>query len=114
MGWGLITCLSVCGCALEQFTGNRKELAFIHRIYINDVTDRLKGEMIHLSFWFSMEHPVVCFILVTSRSSKLKQRERCVVDGPGVQNDQGQPVLCCVHLGTQAVSLASFSIYRSH
>ena len=44
MGWGPITCLSVCGCALEQFTGNKKEVAFIHRIYINDVTDRVKGE----------------------------------------------------------------------
>lgn len=53
------TWLSACGCVFKQLTGNEKEVAFAHRIYINDVTDRPKGEMIHLSSWFSMEHPVI-------------------------------------------------------
>lgn len=48
-------CLSACGDVLSQLTGKDKKVAFLN-IYINDVTDRPKGAIIHLSFWFFIHH----------------------------------------------------------
>lgn len=47
MGWGLSLACQLAGVHLSSSQAtNKKEVAFIHRIYINDMTDRLKGEMI--------------------------------------------------------------------
>lgn len=62
---------------LNQLAGNEKEVAFISRICINDVTDRPKGGRIPLASWFSAEHPVIYFILAKSKCFGLTQSQVC-------------------------------------